>query len=145
MLHIRPLSYLLILLILVSCSKGGDAGTDNNSGGPHVFNPQDLTAPVINVNTPVDNQVFSSGNTLLVSGRVTDDLGIYRGSIRIINDANGIEVKQQAYEIHGPKTYDFNLSYVTSVLVVTDYTIVVFFEDHGYNGTTKTVKVKVNP
>lgn len=139
--------YFFLLVLLVSCSKGGGdtTGGPDNGNDPHVFNPTDITSPTLNINTPLASQVFSSGNTIQVSGRVTDDYGLYRGNIRIVNDANGVEVKQQAYEIHGLKTYDYNLAFLTNVTVATDYTIIVFFEDHGYNGATKTVKVKVNP
>ena len=130
----------------LSCSKGGEEGGDPGNGtDPHVYNPTDVTAPTISINTPTVNQIFSSGNTITVSGLVGDDYGLYRGVVKIINDANGVEVKQQAYEIHGLKTYNFSLSGVISVTAPTDYTVVVFFEDHGYNGTTRSVPVKVNP
>jgi hypothetical protein len=89
--------------------------------------------------------VFISGNVINVTGRITDDLGLYRGSIRITNDANNAVVKEQLYEIHFVLSYDFNISYTTNVSVPSNYTVTVFFEDHGYNNATKSVKVKVNP
>jgi hypothetical protein len=133
-----------IAITLISCSKGG-AIIEEPDAGAHVFNPQDVTAPVITVNTPTDNQVFVSGSTITISGRLTDDYGLYRGTIKVIKDATGFELKNQPYEIHGFKTYDFSLPHVTSETSPADYTIVVSFEDHGLNVTTKSVKVKVNP
>src|SRR5262245_37398968 len=99
----NPLHLLLILLMTVSiaaCSKGGDGGT-GGGGGPHVIVPDDTTAPQVLIFTPTDNQVYSSGNTIRVTGRITDDLGLYRGTIRIVNDANGASLLNQPYEIHG--------------------------------------------
>jgi hypothetical protein len=136
----------LIILTLASCSRGGAVIDDGSGGGgPHVFNPTDTNGPVITITTPSNNQVFISGNTINVTGRITDDYGLYRGTIRIINDATGGEIKGQVYEIHGLRTFDYNISHTTSVTVPSDYTVVVSFEDHGLNVTTSYVKVKVDP
>ncbi len=142
----RVLAVVLILFSLDSCtSKGVYVDDGSGGGGPHVFNPTDITAPDITIYTPTTNQVFSSGNTINITGKLTDDYGLYRGTIRLINDATGYALINQPYEIHGFKSYDFNVMHNTSVTVASDYTVVVSFEDHGLNVTTKSVKVKVNP
>ena len=135
------------MLGILSCSKGGSDGGGAGSGinDPHVYNPTDVTAPTITLNTPAANQVYVSGNTINVSGTVSDDLGLYRGQIRIIDNANGVEMKQQAYEIHGLKSYNFSLNYVANVSAPKTYTVSVFFEDHGYNPGNKSVQVTINP
>jgi hypothetical protein len=133
------------VLLLAACSKGGSSSSDDTGGGTHIPSPNDTTAPSLDIYTPIANQVFTSGNSINVTGRLTDDLGLYRGTIKITNDANGDILKNQAYEIHGLRLYDFSLSYVTSVTTASDYTVTVSFEDHGYNSVTKSVKVKVNP
>ena len=136
------LSTLVFSFWLSACSKGGspnDGGSGNNPS------PTDTIPPVLSVQTPTNNQVFNTGNTINVTGLVTDDLGLYRGSIRIVNDASGLLLKEQLYEIHFFKQYNFSVSQVVNVTVPTDFTITVWFEDHGYNKTTKVVKVKVNP
>ncbi len=132
----------LISVVNFSCSKGG-SGTDDP--GNHINNPNDIIPPVLTVTSPVPDQVFNSGNTINISGRITDDLGLYRGSIKIIQDATGATVKEQLYEIHGLPAYDFNVNHVITVSATTDYTVIVWFEDHGYNAATKTVKIKVSP
>ena len=76
---------------------------------------------------------------------MSDDYGLYRGTIRIKNDATGVMVLNQPYEIHGLTTYNFNINYNTSVTATTDYTLTVSFEDHGLNASTQSIKVKVNP
>lgn len=128
--------------MLAACSKGGSA---NGGGTVYPPSPTDTVAPVLTINTPTDNQVFTSGSSINVTGLVTDDLGLYRGSVRIVNDATGFLVKEQLYEIHYFKQYNFSVSHTVSVTSPTDFTITVWYEDHGYNKTTKVVKVKVNP
>lgn len=138
------LTSLMMIVLVYSCSKGGDP-IDDGGGGPHVLVPDDTTAPEIFIFTPAASQVFNNGNIINISGRITDDLGLYRGTINIVNDANGLNMLSQPYEIHGLKLYNFNINHTASVATVTNYTITVAFEDHGTNSTSKTVKVKVNP
>jgi hypothetical protein len=137
-----------VVCLIASCSKGGDGSgaVDDGSGGgpPHVFTPTDTTAPVLDIYTPTTNQVFTNGNVITVTGKIADDLGLYQGTIRIVNDANGDVLKQQQYEIHGVLSYNFNIAYTTAITAPSDYTVTVTFNDHGLNSTTKSVKVKVN-
>ena len=143
----KSVLFVMVIMMLTgintSCSKGGAAGGDD--GGSHIEAPSDVTAPVLVINTPTTNQVFTSGSTINVTGKITDDLGLYRGTIKITNDANGEVLKNQAFEIHGILTYDYNISYTPSVTITSNYTVTVSFEDHGSNSTTQTVKIKVNP
>lgn len=131
--------------MLSACSKSGTGNNDGGDDGPHVVTPTDTTPPEISIYTPTTGQVFSSGNTITITGRLTDDLGLYRGTIKVINDATGAALHSQAYEIHGLRLYNFNLSYTPSVSAASDYSVVVTFEDHGLNSTAKSVSVKVNP
>ena len=133
-----------ISVLVYSCSKGG-AVIDDGNGNPHVENPSDTTPPVISITTPSDNQVYSSGSTIHMTGRISDDLGLYRGTIKLVNDANGLVLKEQAYEIHGLLAYNFSLSHTAVVTAAADYTVTVSFEDHGLNTVSRSVKVKVNP
>ncbi len=134
-----------IVLLAAACSKGGTPTNDDGNGNPHVENQADTIAPVIIINTPILDQVYTSGTIINVTGRITDDFGLYRGTIRITNDADGALLKEQQYEIHGLLAYNFNISYTTAVTAISDYTVRVTFEDHGYNSASKSVKVKVNP
>jgi hypothetical protein len=140
-------SSLLITTALLSCSKGGvvDPGGNGGGGGPHIIDLNDTIPPALDIYTPTANQVFTNGNTIGITGKVTDNGGLYRGTIKITNDATGAVVKEQLYEIHGFQSYNFNISHTTSVTTASDYTVTVSFEDHGYNTTTKSVKVKINP
>ena len=143
----RLILFLAIITVLVAaCSKGGGSGVDNGSDDPHYYySPTDTTSPVVEIYTPISNQVFNSANVISITGKLTDDLGLYRGSIRITNDATGELLKEQLYEIHYILLYNYNITYTPTVTVPSDYTVTVSFEDHGLNTTTRSVKVKVNP
>ncbi len=134
----------IAVVVIASCSKGITTD-DDGGGGVHNPQPSDTTAPVINISSPTAAQVYMNGNTINVSGTVSDDYGLYRGSIKITNDANGFSVKEQLYEIHGIVSYNFNINHAATVTTAADYTVTVSFEDHGYNVITKSVKIKVNP
>jgi hypothetical protein len=138
----------VIVLLVAACSKGGapvDDGTSGGGGGDHIYNPTDTTAPVLDIYSPTLNQVFTNGAVINVSGRIADDYGLYRGTIRIVNDANGSVMKEQQYEIHGILSYNFSINYTAAVTVASDYTVTITFEDHGLNAVTKSVKIKVTP
>lgn len=130
-------------VVFIACNKGGYGPPDDN--GPHVTNPGDTIAPAIDIYTPSDAQVFTSGNAINITGKVVDSGGLYRGSIRVIDDANGNVLKEQLYEIHSVISYAYAISYTPSVSAVSNYTVKVSFEDHGLNVATRSVKVKINP
>lgn len=139
---IQILSALAILFSFVACSKDG-SGTDDD--GNHLFSANDKTPPEILIFTPVSGQVFANSSTINITGRITDDLGLYRGTIKVVNEATGNTVMSQSYEIHGLRLYNFNINHPVSVTTSTDYSVTVSFEDHGANTASKSVVVKVNP
>lgn len=134
--------YIAVIAVIAACSKGGVALAEDAQHVQQDFS--DTTFPVIDIRNPADNQVFTSGDIISVQGKVTDN-GLYQGSIRIKDDANGTVAKEQLYEIHFYQSYDFSIEYKATVTKITNYTVTVQFEDHGTNVTSKSVKVKVNP
>ena len=141
MKRVWPTLFFVLLIAIISCSKGGGTATEED---PHVFTLGDTTTPIVILNTPTDNQLFANGDIIKVDGKVTDN-SLYRGSIKITDDASGAVIKEQLYEIHGLESYNFSIEYKTSVTAVANYKVIVQFEDHGLNANTKSVKVKVNP
>jgi hypothetical protein len=133
-------------MAMLGCSKTGTYSVDDGtSGPPHVFTPEDTTAPGLTIYTPTANQEFLNNSVISITGKLTDNNGLYRGTIKIVNDNNGLVLVNQAYEIHGLLEYNFSLVHTVSVTTASIYTVTVSFEDHGLNTTTKSVKVKVNP
>ena len=133
------LIYCLLFFFCASCGKGGAVADE-----VHAIDTNDTSFPVLEVNTPTDSQSFTSGSTIDVTGKVSDN-SLYQGSIVIRNEANGSIVKEQYYEIHYIPTYNFSLPFTISVTAATEYTVIVKFEDHGHNQTVKAVQIKVNP
>lgn len=136
---------MVVGLTILGCSKSGGLGDYNGGGGSHVNNPSDTIPPVITISSPAPEQVYNNGATINVTGNISDNNGLYRGTIRVTNDATAAVLKEQSYEIHGLTSYNFNISTSATVSVVTNYTVTVSFEDHGSNTTVNTVKIKVNP
>jgi hypothetical protein len=142
--------YGFVVVMIIACSKSGtvadEGGTGGGGGGGgHETGAIDSVAPVVEIYSPIPNQAYQSGSNIAISGRVTDNLGLFRGSIRITNDANGAVLKEQLYEIHFILSYNFELNYLPAVSTVTDCTMTVSFEDHGSNITTRTTRFRVNP
>lgn len=130
---------LSVIIICASCTTGGTPAPDI-----HTYDNNDFTTPIVEIYTPSDNQVFASGDTIKVDGKVTDN-SLYRGSVRITDDATGSVIKEQLYEIHGFTSYNFHIEYKTAVSAISNYTVSVQFEDHGANNGFKSAKIKVNP
>ncbi|HKB45439.1 MAG TPA: hypothetical protein VKC90_13660, partial [Chitinophagaceae bacterium] len=51
-----------VAVTIAACSKGGGAAEDEL----HIIDSSDTTMPVIEINSPSDNQVFTSGDTIKV-------------------------------------------------------------------------------
>ena len=148
--HIKklvPVLAVVLLVIAVACSRGegpGDGGGGGN-GGPHVITDQDSIAPVVTINTPTANQVFTSGSSISMTGRITDETGLYQGNVKLINTTTGEVVKDQAYAIHGFRSYDYTVTFAPVVTSGSDFTVLVTFIDHGLNSASQAVKIRVNP
>ena len=131
----------LLSVIIVSCNKVGYAEEDN----PDAIDQNDNIFPVITVSKPTANQVYVSGDSIVVQGKTTDDKIVYKGKVRITNDATSAIVAESFYESHFLTAIDFRLAYKATVSAPTDFSILVEFQDHGANTTSATIKVKVNP
>jgi hypothetical protein len=128
-------------VIMISCSKVGSAEEETLDA----IDQNDDVFPVITVSKPTANQVYTSGDSIIVEGKVTDDKKLYKGKVQIKNDPNNFVMAEGYYETHFLSTIDYRLAYKGVVTVPTDYSIFVEFQDHGANTSTATIKVKVNP
>lgn len=140
--HLKHLLLLGSVLILQACSKVGGPPEDPNI---HVHDDNDDVPPIINVIRPSDNQQYQNGDTIFIQGSFTDNKKLYKGYIRITDDANGLVVNEQFIETHVLQAMPFDFYQKTAVTIVSNYTIKILMEDHGANITTNILKVKVNP
>ena len=137
------MKYLALICVLsfFSCSRVGSPDGVNN----HQPDQNDDIFPTISVEKPTDNQQFVSGDTLFIKGQFLDNKKLYNAWIRVHDDASGNLIKQQYFETHVSPTIAFDIYHITSVTLSSNYTISFEVEDHGFNKSFRTVKVKVNP
>jgi len=133
--------FILASLMMISCTKGGNEA----AGSLDAIDLNDNVFPVIMVSKPIANQVYTSGDSIIVEGKVTDDKKLYKGKVQIINDANSFVLADNYYETYFLQVINFRLAYKAVVTVPTDLNILIEFQDHGTNTSTATIKVKVNP
>jgi len=133
--------FVLASLIMISCKKGGNEA----AGSLDAIDLNDNVFPVITVSKPIANQVYTSGDSIIVEGKVTDDKKLYKGKVQIINDASSFVLADNYYETYFLQVINFRLAYKAVVTVPTDLNILIEFQDHGTNTSTATIKVKVNP
>lgn len=132
---------ILASVILVSCGKVGS----ESESSVDAIDQNDDVFPVITVSKPTANQVYTSGDSIIVEGKVTDDKKMYKGKVEIKNDANNFVMADSYYETHFLQAINFRLAYKAVVTAPTDFSILIDFQDHGANTSTSTIKVKVNP
>jgi hypothetical protein len=131
----------LASVILVSCSKVGTQGEETLDA----IDQNDDVFPTITISKPTASQVYTSGDSIIVEGKVTDDKIVYKGKVQIKNDANNLVVADNFYESHFLQAINYRLAYKVQVTAPTDFSILIEFQDHGANTSTATMKVKVNP
>ena len=132
---------IIISLTVLSCTKVGTAEEEDIDA----IDQNDDVFPVITVSKPTANQVYVSGDSIVVQGKTTDNKVVYKGKVLITNDATSAIVAESYYESHFLAAIDFRLAYKATVFVPTDFSILVEFQDHGANTSSATMKVKVNP
>ena len=122
-------NYLLILLVLFTCcSKRPKADKD--------YDP-----PVIILTTPTNNQVFTAGQDMMISGLVTDNKYILQLHIEITN-----LITAEAYlhvHIH-PASNVFNFNQSFTVQAGISYKIRVIADDPSANSSAKVIEVFCN-
>jgi len=141
----RKFFYFIVIVSAVAaiaaCSKVGGEEQDDLD----VIDENDNVFPVINATKPSANQVYRSGDSIIVEGNVTDDKKMYKGKVQIKNDASSLIVAENYYETHFLQAMSFRLAYHANVNAPTDFSVLVEFQDHGMNTSAATIKVKVNP
>ncbi len=131
----------LASVVLISCTKVGGPGEENVDA----IDQNDYVFPTITISKPTTNQVYISGDSIIVEGKVTDDKIVYKGKVQIKNDVNNLVMADGYYESHFLQAINYRLAYKAVVTAPTDFSILVEFQDHGANTSTTTIKVKVNP
>lgn len=116
----------LLLLLLAACSKDP---------------VKDIIAPVVMLNTPVNNQVYTAGQNIMIVGSASDNKFINQIHIVITNLATGSEYLH--VHIH-PNTNSFTFNQPYTVQAGTAYKIEIIADDASTNSTTRSVVVSCN-
>lgn len=122
--------YILLLTCLAGLQCSKNSATDN-----------DKTPPVISITSPVNNQVFSSGQTMNVTGAVTDNDYIAEIHIHIYNNNTGAKLLDE-HIYPGSNTASLSRSIVVSSGI--NYKIDVIAVDKAVNETRQTVFASCN-
>ena len=69
----------LASVIMISCSKVGGPGEEPLDA----IDQNDDILPTITFSKPTANQVYTSGDSIIVEGKVTDDKTLYKGKVEI--------------------------------------------------------------
>lgn len=92
---------------MLACSK---VGNTDDTGDLNALDQDDDIFPVITTLKPTANQVYISGDSIVVQGKVTDDKKMYKGKVQIKNDANGLMVAEYYYETHFLSAINYRLA-----------------------------------
>src|SRR5436853_2676376 len=114
------------LVLMVACSKGNGKDTD---------------PPVIVITAPANNQAFTSGQSIMVSGNASDNKFTNQIHIVISNLATGVEYLH--VHIH-PNTsvFTFNQSYTPQAGIT--YKIDVIVDDASAKSSAKSIQISCN-
>jgi hypothetical protein len=121
--------YFLIisLLLLGACSKSKSTN--------------DIEAPIIAITSPAPNQVFTGGQSVNITGSITDNNRVAELHIHISNNNTGALL----FDIHrtpSSGTYILNETFTTQSSV--NYKIQVIAKDAVANETITTLNITVN-
>lgn len=117
-----------LFIFLMSCNK-------NSSGD------QDNVFPVVTIANPLQNQTFTSGQQINITGTISDNTYIAEVHIHITNNNTGA-LLMDVHQYPGGSSATFNQS-ITAVSGVV-YKIQVIAKDRAVNETTSTVEVVCN-
>lgn len=124
----RVYSWLILFALIMACSKRSSEDKDRE-------------APTLSVTTPTDNQVYSAGQTINITGSASDNKYIEQIHIVITNLVTGTEYLH--VHIH-PNGSAFNFAQAYTAQAGISYKIQVIVDDASSNSTAKSVNVTCN-
>ena len=105
----------------------------------------DTNPPVVSINKPVDGNMFKSGDSVQITGDVSDE-ELHEMDIYVKNASTDSEYFHQTPYIHELQNYHYNEYWVVPVLKDTiEVELKVEAQDHHDHSTEKKLKFKVRP
>jgi hypothetical protein len=119
---------IFLSFILTGCSK-------------KVPGEKDIIAPVVNIASPLNAQIFTGGQNINITGTITDDKYIAEVHIHVSNTATG----SLLMDIHlYPATNIVNFNQSINAVSGTNYKILVTAKDKAINEGRSSVEVAAN-
>jgi hypothetical protein len=121
------LSFLSVMILSAACSKNSTV--------------KDNELPVVTITSPNNNQVFSAGETVNITGTLSDNQKLTEVHVHISNNNSGTLL----IDIHrnpGTATYNLNESFQTEAGI--KYKIQVIAKDNSANENRSTVEITSN-
>jgi hypothetical protein len=119
---------LFIILIAAACSKDTGGSNDNE-------------APAVTISSPTPNQQFSSGQTVSISGQLSDNQKISEVHVHISNVQTGALL----IDIHRyPAAASYTLAESFQAQAGISYKIQVIAKDNSANEGRATVEISTN-
>ena len=121
------LSFFSLIILLTACSKNSDV--------------KDNELPVVAITSPNNNQVFSAGETVSITGTLSDNQKLTEVHVHISNNSTGALL----IDIHrspGMATYNLNESFQTQAGI--NYKIQVIAKDNSANENRSTIQITSN-
>ena len=112
----------LILFVITACSK------------------KDEVAPTISITSPLENQVFTAGQTITIRATVTDNESLHMVHVIAVDNTGGHWVHSEDH-IDG-KSFDVVKTFVANA--GKNYTISIDATDHDDNIATKEISISSN-
>lgn len=118
----------LLLILAAACSKDPQTAGDDQ-------------LPVITIQSPVANQVYTAGQPVVISGNITDNQYIAEVHIHVTNTGTG-DLLMDVHLYPASGTMSFNQSF--TVAAGNNYRIQVIAKDKAVNEARSTVNVSCN-
>jgi len=112
----------LIVVFIIGCTK------------------KDEVAPMITIQSPVENQVFLAGQTITIKATVTDNESLHMVHVIAVDNTGGHWVHTEDH-VDG-KSFEVVKTFVTNA--GKNYTISIDATDHDENTATKQINVSSN-
>jgi hypothetical protein len=123
---------ILGLVVFSSCDKEADHDHGNNT------NTSDTTPPVVTINSPVESMVYHNGDTVFITGSVSD-LELHGGTILLKNDTSLNEYLNQYHNVHQLTNANISFQYIVTGITQNEaVTLTATYEDHTPNYSTIT-------
>lgn len=120
--------FFLLLLFITGCSKNNGA-------------VKDTILPIINITTPTAGQLFTSGQSIRITGSITDNNYIAEVHIHVYNNTTGaLLMDVHLYPANAAASFDQSITAVAGI----NYKIQVTAKDKAVNEARASVEVSCN-